>query len=204
MTSQIVHLIDDDAAVRHAVAFLLASSGIAVRAHESAPAFLEALSSIQPGCIITDIRMPGMSGLELQRELTARRIFLPVIVMTGHGDVPLAVQAMKAGAVDFIEKPFSDKTLLAAVQEAMARWEQDTARQCLRDEARTKLASLTPREREVLERLVDGLPNKSIAHELKISARTVEVHRANLMSKMGAHSLSELVRMALPSLPLDA
>ncbi len=197
MTASVVHLIDDDEAVRHALAFLLASSGFAVQAYKLASAFLETLSAVQPGCIITDVRMPGLSGLELQRELTNRRIFLPVVVMTGHGDVPLAVQAMKAGAVDFIEKPFSDDTLLSAVQEALARYTHDSVRQNSHDEVHARLHRLTPREREVLDGLIGGLPNKTIAYDLNISARTVEIHRANLMTKMEAGSLPELVRMVL-------
>ncbi len=138
-----------------------------------------------------------MSGLDLQRELVSRRIFLPVVVMTGHGDVPLAVQAMKAGAVDFIEKPFSDRTLLAAVREALARYAHDCVLQNSNNEVQAKLQRLTPREREVLDGLISGLPNKTIAYGLNISARTVEIHRANLMAKMGASSLPELVRMVL-------
>lgn len=197
MTAPMVHLIDDDEAVRHALAFLLVSSGVAVQAYESASAFLESLSCVQPGCIITDVRMPGMSGLDLQRELVSRRIFLPVVVMTGHGDVKLAVQAMKAGAVDFIEKPFSDGTLLAAVREALARYAHDCVLQNSNNEVQAKLQRLTRREREVLDGLISGLPNKTIAYDLNISARTVEIHRANLMAKMGAGSLPELVRMVL-------
>lgn len=197
MTAPIVHLIDDDEAVRHSLAFLLASSGFAVQAYETANRFLERLASVQPGCIITDVRMPGLSGLDLQRELVSRRIFLPVIVMTGHGDVPLAVRAMKAGAVDFIEKPFSDDTLLAAVQEALARHANDAARRTSHDDVLARMQRLTPRESEVLDGLISGLPNKTIAYDLNISARTVEIHRANLMMKMQAGNLPELVRMVL-------
>jgi two-component system response regulator FixJ len=138
-----------------------------------------------------------MSGLELQRALNNRRVFMPVIVMTGHGDVPLAVQAMKEGAVDFIEKPFSDETLLAAVREALARQAHESAQQASHKEFQTRLDRLTPRERQVMDGLVSGLPNKSIAYDLAISARTVEIYRANLMTKMQAHSLPELVRMVL-------
>ena len=191
----VVHLIDDDDAVRQAVAFLLTTSGFAVRVYESAPAFLEALPTVQPGCIVTDVRMPEMDGLELQRQLKARRIGLPVIIITGHGDVPLAVEAMKAGAVDFLEKPFSDDKLLSAIRVAIDRHAREAEREEIAT-IRAKLEALSPREREVLDGLVAGLPNKTIAYDLKISARTVEVHRANLMARMGAASLADLVRMA--------
>jgi two-component system response regulator FixJ len=144
---------------------------------------------------VTDVRMPGMDGLALQRELRARGIALPVIVITGHADVPLAVEAMKAGAVDFIEKPFSDESLLSAIRAAIDRHVEDARRAEEVAAIKAKLNALTPREREVLDGLVAGLPNKTIAYDLKISARTVEVHRANVMARMGAHSLADLVRM---------
>jgi two-component system response regulator FixJ len=191
----VVHLIDDDEGVRQAVAFLLATSGFAVRVYESADAFLEAVPNLRSGCIVTDVRMPGMDGLALQRELRARGIALPVIVITGHADVPLAVEAMKAGAVDFIEKPFSDESLLSAIRAAIDRHVEDARRAEEVAAIKAKLNALTPREREVLDGLVAGLPNKTIAYDLKISARTVEVHRANVMARMGAHSLADLVRM---------
>ncbi len=196
-TDAVVHLIDDDEAVRHAVAFLLATSGFAVRVYESASAFLDALPSVQPGCIVTDIRMPGMDGLALQRELKARDVTLPVIVITGHADVPLAVEAMKAGAVDFIEKPFADDTLLSAIRAAIDRHARDQRRDNEVTAIKARLASLSQREREVLDGLIAGMPNKTIAYDLKISARTVEVHRANLMTRMGADSVADLVRMVL-------
>jgi two-component system response regulator FixJ len=192
----VVHLIDDDDAVRQAVAFLLTTSGFAVRLYDSATAFLQAVPTLQPGCVVTDIRMPRMDGLALQRELKSRGVGLPVIVMTGHADVPLAVEAMKAGAVDFIEKPFADEKLLGAIRVAIDRHAKDRHREDEIVSIRQRLAALTPREREVLEGLVAGLPNKTIAYDLKISARTVEVHRANLMARMGAGSLADLVRMA--------
>jgi two-component system response regulator FixJ len=192
----VVHLIDDDDGVRRAVAFLLTTSGYAVRVYESAAAFLEALPTVQPGCIVTDVRMPEMDGLELQRQLKQRGIGLPVIVVTGHGDVPLAVEAMKAGAIDFIEKPFNDEKLLSAIRIAIDRHSRDASREDEIAAIRAKIEALSPREREVLDGLVAGLPNKTIAYDLKISARTVEVHRANLMARMGAGSLAELVRMA--------
>lgn len=191
----VVHLIDDDEGVRQALAFLLTTAGFAVRVYPSAASFLEGVATVQPGCIVTDIQMPGIDGLELQRQLTARQVRLPVIVMTGHGDVPLAVAAMKAGAADFIEKPFDDEALLSAVQLALDRQVRDARRGDDLTAIKAKLESLTGREAEVLEGLVAGYPNKTIAYDLQISARTVEIHRANVMSKMGARSLSELVRM---------
>jgi two-component system response regulator FixJ len=197
MADPVVHVIDDDEAVRQSLAFLLASSGFPVRIYDSAPAFLDALTALQPGCVLTDVRMPGMSGLDLQRELIARRITLPVIVMTGHGDVALAVEAMKAGAVDFIEKPFSDDTILDAIRAAFDRHARDAAQNGEAAAIAARIQTLTPREREVLDGLVAGLPNKTIAYDLDISPRTVEVHRANLMTKMAAASLPELVRMVL-------
>jgi len=194
-TDAVVHLIDDDEGVRQAVAFLLTTSGFAVRVYESAAAFLDALPSVQPGCVVTDVRMPGMDGLALQRELKTRGVSQPVIVITGHADVPLAVEAMKAGAVDFIEKPFNDDVLLSAIRVAIDRHGRDTRHSEEIAAIKAKLASLSPREREVLDGLVAGLPNKTIAYDLKISARTVEVHRANLMTRMGARSVADLVRM---------
>jgi two-component system, LuxR family, response regulator FixJ len=191
----VVHLIDDDDAVRQALAFLLTTSGHAVRVYDSAEAFLAALPSVQPGCIVTDVRMPGIDGLALQRELKTRAITLPVIVITGHGDVPLAVEAMKAGAVDFLEKPFDDEALLGAIRVAIDRHAHDSRRDGEIAAIKRRLDSLSPREREVLDGLVAGLPNKTIAYDLNISARTVEVHRANLMTRMGAHSVADLVRM---------
>jgi two-component system response regulator FixJ len=193
----VVHLIDDDDAVRQSLAFLLGTAGLAVRTYDSAVAFLKALPTVQAGCIVTDIRMPEIDGLELQRRLNGLNLGLPVIVITGHGDVPLAVEAMKAGAVDFIEKPFDDEALLAAVRTALDRHAKDERREAELAEIRTRLESLSARERQVLEGLVAGLPNKTIAYDLNISPRTVEVHRANVMTKMQATSLSDLVRMAL-------
>jgi two-component system, LuxR family, response regulator FixJ len=191
----VVHLIDDDDAVRQSLAFMLTASGFAVRVYESAMAFLDAIPTLQPGCIITDVRMPGMDGLELQQQLKHRHVTLPVIVVTGHGDVPLAVQALKCGAVDFIEKPFSDEALLSAIRIAADRQARNTGREDLIAAINGKLATLSVREMEVLEGLVVGHPNKTIAHDLQISARTVEVHRANVMTKMGAATLSDLLRM---------
>jgi len=195
--SQVVHVIDDDIAVRQSLAFLLSTAGLAVRVHESAVAFLSILPGAPGGCVVTDIRMPDMDGLELQRRLRANKIELPVIVITGHGDVALAVEAMKAGAIDFIEKPFDDEVLLAAIRSALARHDDQQQRESRIVEVRGRLMLLSDREREVLEGLVAGKPNKIIAYDLGISARTVEVYRANVMTKMQADSLSELVRMAL-------
>jgi two-component system response regulator FixJ len=197
MVNAVVHVIDDDESVRHALAFLLATSGIPVRVHESGDAFLQTVAGLQAGCILTDIRMPGIDGLALQRRLTELGINLPVIVMTGHGDVPMAVEAMKAGAVDFIEKPFNDDVLLAAIQTALDRSGEQSQRESEVAQITAKLNGLSVRERQVLDGLVAGQPNKTIAFDLDISPRTVEIHRANVMTKMGANSLSELVRMAL-------
>ena len=193
----VVHVIDDDESVRHALAFLLATSGMAVRVHESGDAFLQAVDGLQGGCIVTDIRMPGIDGLALQRRLTELGIKLPVIVMTGHGDVPLAVEAMKAGAVDFIEKPFDDDVLLSAIQSALGRYEEQGRRESEAAQIAAKANALSVRERQVLDGLIAGHPNKTIAYDLAISPRTVEIHRANVMTKMGANSLTDLVRMAL-------
>jgi two-component system, LuxR family, response regulator FixJ len=195
----IVHVIDDDEAVRQSLQFLLRASGVSARTYESASAFLNALPTVETGCIITDVRMPGISGIELLRRLGDMQIRMPVIVITGHGDVPLAVEAMKYGAVDFLEKPYEDELLLGSVRSALNRSQQDATRDAKRAEVEAHLATLTNREREVLEGLVAGKPNKIIAFDLAISPRTVEIYRANVMTKMGAASLSELVRMALVS-----
>jgi len=195
--SQVVHVIDDDADVRQSLAFLLSTAGLAVQVHESAVAFLKALPKVEVGCIVTDVRMPGMDGLELQRRLQADKTAIPVIVMTGHGDIALAVEAMKAGAVDFIEKPFDDEVLIGSIKSALARVRQESERDSATSEVRARLKLLSERERQVLEGLVAGKPNKIIAYDLGISPRTVEIYRANVMTKMQADSLSALVRMAL-------
>lgn len=193
----ITHVIDDDEAVRQSIEFLLRAANVDVRTYESAAAFLEAVGGVSSGCIVTDVRMPEMSGIDLLRRLRELRVTLPVIVITGHGDVPLAVEAMKAGAADFIEKPFDDDTILRAIRTALASSQSDGKRSAERGEIEERLKSLSQRERQVLDGLVAGQPNKIIAHNLSISPRTVEIYRANVMTKMKAPSLSDLVRMAL-------
>lgn len=198
MTSpNLVHVIDDDEAVRQSLAFLLRAARLDVRIYESAVAFLSALPTVTSGCIITDVRMPDISGVDLLRRLKELELAIPIIVITGHGDVQLAVEAMKIGAADFIEKPFNDEVLLAAVTSALDRSEKHLQREAERAGLHDRLAALSNREREVLEGLVAGKPNKIIAFDLGISPRTVEIYRANVMTKMNAGSLSELVRMAL-------
>ena len=195
-SESVVHVVDDDEAVRDSMAFLLRSAQLEVEAYESAVAFLGKAAGAA-GCVVTDVRMPEMTGIELVRRLKELGNKLPVIVMTGHGDVPLAVEAMKAGAVDFIEKPFDEATMLTAVRAALARGEAVEKRDAERVEIEQRLNRLSGRERDVLLGLVRGQPNKIIAHNLGISPRTVEVYRANVMAKMDAPSLSDLVRMAL-------
>jgi two-component system, LuxR family, response regulator FixJ len=193
----VVHVVDDDEAMRQSTAFLLRTANIQVQTYEAAIDFLNALSEAKPGCIVTDVRMPGMSGIELLHRLRDLKVSMPVIVITGHGDVPLAVEAMKGGAMDFIEKPFDDEVLLSAVRSALSAHTSGSKRQALKTTINSRLASLSNREREVLEGLVAGHPNKTIAYDLGISPRTVEIYRANVMTKMEAGSLSDLVRMAL-------
>jgi two-component system, LuxR family, response regulator FixJ len=192
-----VYIVDDDEAVRDSLSVLLESKAYTVGSFGSAPEFLAAAPSLPLGCLIVDIRMPEMDGLELQQRLIERTLNFPMIVITGHGDVPLAVRAMKAGAVDFIEKPFTSEVILDSLEAAHARLARPNEEDPAVAAAAAKLALLSPREREVLVGLVAGLPNKSIAYDLAISPRTVEIHRARVMDKMGARSLSELVRLAL-------
>ncbi len=192
-----VHVIDDDEAIRQSLAFLLQAAKLEVKTYSTAMAFLDALPDAASGCVITDVRMPGMSGVDLLRRLKELKIGVPVIVITGHGDVALAVEAMKVGAVDFLEKPFDDDVLLASVQSALKRQDGETKRHTERLEIEGRLAGLSNRERDVLGGLVAGRANKQIAFDLGISPRTVEIYRANLMNKMKAGSLSDLVRMAL-------
>jgi two-component system response regulator FixJ len=193
---QIVHLVDDDASVRRSVGFMLKTSGFQVQTYESGTELLKNSAQLELGCILLDIRMPGMDGLEVQQALQEKGVGLPVIIMTGHGDVGLAVKAMKAGAVDFIEKPFEKDALFSSLSEGFHRLSQKGVTGERRKDAEVKLQALTARERDVLEGLAQGLPNKTIAYDLGISPRTVEIHRANVMSKLGVRSLSEALRIA--------
>ncbi len=193
---RLIHLVDDDEAIRRSAGFMLKTSGFRVRTYELGDALLKEGPNLERGCILLDIRMPGMDGLEVQQALRERGIALPVIIMTGHGDVTLAVQAMKAGAVDFIEKPFEKAVLLDAIEQAFEQLSRSKAAKERAKEADVRLQALTPREREVLNGLAQGLPNKTIAYDLGISPRTVEIHRANLMTKLDVRSLSEALRIA--------
>ena len=192
----LVHLVDDDEAIRRSAGFMLKSSGFQVKAYESGVELMKQVRDLDPGCILLDIRMPGMDGLETQRALRDAGCMLPVIIMTGHGDVTVAVQAMKAGAVDFIEKPFEKAGLLTALSVGQEKLQQAAHKSTRAEEAQARLNVLTPRERDVLIGLVKGLPNKTIAYDLGISPRTVEIHRANLMEKLSVRSLSEALRIA--------
>ena len=193
---RLIHLVDDEAAIRRSASFMLKTSGFQVRAYESGLELLKSSAELETGCILLDIRMPGMDGLEVQQALKEKGVALPVIIMTGHGDVSLAVKAMKAGAVDFIEKPFEKAVLLAAIDQGIERLKRSDSSREQATDAAVRLKALTPREREVLDGLAQGLPNKSIAYDLGISPRTVEIHRANLMTKLGVRSLSEALRLA--------
>lgn len=197
MADDLVHVIDDDAAIRDSLCFLLETADLKAKAYESAVAFLEALPEVGGGCVVTDVRMPEMTGIELVRRLKTSGFSLPIVMITGHADVPLAVEAMKAGVADFIEKPFDDEVLLSAVRAALSQGEKDRQGQAESAEIAARIASLSGREREVLGGLVAGHANKVIAYDLGISPRTVEIYRANVMTKMKAASLSELVRMAM-------
>ena len=194
---RLVHLVDDDAAIRRSVGFMLKTSGHRVETYASGDELLRNSSKLSSGCILLDIRMPGMDGLEVQQALQEKGVILPVIIMTGHGDVSLAVKAMKAGAVDFIEKPFGKDALLASLDEAYRRLSHKSLTDDRARDAVVHLKALTGRERDVLDGLAQGLPNKTIAYDLGISPRTVEIHRARVMDKMQARSLSELVRLAI-------
>lgn len=191
----VVHVVDDDEAVRKSMAFLLAVSGFNVRLHESGAAFLDSGQPLENACLVTDLRMPGLNGVELLQRLRQQGTKIPAIVITGHGDVPMAVEAMKAGALDFIEKPFEDEVLLSAIRNAAAKL--GTVEEANISAVRNRFSELSEREREVMAGVVAGLANKSIAYDLKISPRTVEVHRSHVMAKMGARTLPELVRMTL-------
>jgi two-component system response regulator FixJ len=196
-TRATIFIVDDDMAVRDALKLLLRSVGQAVETYASAQEFLEAYSEDRPGCLVLDIRMPGMSGLELQQKLNERHSILPIIFITGHGDVPMAVEAMQAGAVDFIQKPFRDQDLIDRINQALEKDANNRAALGERNDIRKRLETLTPREREVLDLVVHGKANKVIAGDLKLSQRTVEIHRARVMEKMQASSLAHLVRMVL-------
>ena len=193
----VVHIVDDEEPVRNSLAFLLGAAGFAVRTHASATAFLEVAPDIRNGCLVTDLRMPDIDGVELLRQLRMRDAMLPAIVVTGHGDVQMAVEAMKNGALDFIEKPFSDEMLIESIRRAVAQASSDRDAAATEMRMKERLDSLSEREIQVLKGVVEGQANKTIAFELGISPRTVEVYRANLMSKMQAKSLAELVRMVM-------
>jgi two-component system response regulator FixJ len=192
-----VYVIDDDEAMRDSLEFLLSAAGFRVHLFDSAAAFVATLASAAVGCVVTDIRMPGMDGLELLRRVKGERIALPVVIMTGHGDVPLAVEAMRSGASDFVEKPFDDERLIGAIRTAISHASPAMKDDAASQQAAARIASLSGRERQVMEGLVAGLSNKTIARDHGISPRTVEVYRANVMTKMQAASLSELVQLAM-------
>lgn len=192
-----VHIVDDEEPVRKSLAFMLTMNGFAVRMHDSATDFVNFAAGARDAVLVTDLRMPDMSGVDLIRKLTVVNKAIPSVVVTGHGDVPMAVEAMRAGAVDFIEKPFDDELIIEAIRRAAGRLQTSVVEQQVIDDVKARLETLSERERQVLSAVVAGLPNKSIAYDLDISPRTVEVHRANVMAKMGAKSLPELVRMAL-------
>jgi two-component system response regulator FixJ len=193
---RLIHIVDDEEAIRRSAGFMRKTSGFTVSTYASGVAFLKDVRHADPGCILLDVRMPEMDGLEVQRTLAERGITMPVIVLTGHGDVNIAVKAMKAGAVDFIEKPFEKATLLTAIEAAFDRLNDVTGRAARAADASVLVAGLTGREQDVLKGLAEGLPNKTIAYDLGISPRTVEVHRANLMTKLNVRSLSDALRIA--------
>jgi RNA polymerase sigma factor (sigma-70 family) len=195
----VVNIVDDDAGVRTSIGMLLKSVGIPSSIYASAREFLDAHDASRPGCLVLDIRMPGMSGLDLQQELNARGVSLPIIFITGHGDVPMAVEAMRSGAFDFLQKPFRDQELIDRVQRALERDAENRRAAEERRQIRDRLETLTPREREVLELMAQGKPNKVMAGDLGLSQRTVEIHRAHVMEKMGADSVAQLVSMVLSS-----
>jgi FixJ family two-component response regulator len=194
-----VYIVDDDEGARNSLRFLLKSVGLAGATFASAQEFLASYSPEQPGCLVLDVRMPGMSGLELQQELNRRGAVIPVVFVTGHGDVPMAVEAIQQGAFDFVQKPYREQELLDRIQRALVKDKANRATLDERDRIRARLASLTPREREVMALMTRGKPNKVMAAELGLSQRTVEIHRAHVMEKSGARSIAQLIRMALDS-----
>lgn len=196
MTNRTVFLVDDDEAIRHSASFMLRHAGYTVKTYPDGLAFLDNVSSEQDGCILLDVRMPGMDGLAVQSALNHRGINMPVIILTGHGDVPVAVEAMKGGAVEFLEKPYEKQALVGAIDNAFNLLDNQMADDKRSREAKARLTELTPRERQVLECLVDGLTNKGVAQALSISPRTVEIHRAHMMEKLQADSLSSALRLA--------
>lgn len=196
-TPAMVFVVDDDAGVRASIRLLLRSVGIAATPMASAREFLDHFDPAQPGCLVLDIRMPGMSGLELQQQLNLRGAIIPVLFITGHGDVPMAVEAMRQGAIDFLQKPFRDQDLIDRIQKALARDRENRAALQQHEHIRRRVDALTARERQVLELLTQGKPNKVMAMELGISQRTVEIHRAHVMEKLGVRSVAQLVRMML-------
>lgn len=193
---RMIHIVDDEEAIRRSAGFMLKTSGFSVATYESGVAFLREVRHAEPGCILLDVRMPDMDGLEVQQTLLERGVAMPVIILTGHGDVSIAVRAMKAGAVEFVEKPFEKAVLLDAIAAAFERLEDSDKRAARAADAAVMIAALTGREQDVLKGLAEGLPNKTIAYDLGISPRTVEVHRANLMTKLGVRSLSDALRIA--------
>lgn len=194
--TRLIHLVDDDEAIRHSASFMLRHAGFRVKTYVDGVTFLEQAGEAEKGCILLDVQMPKMDGLQVQEALIERGVAMPVIVLTGHGDVAVAVRAMKAGAVDFVEKPYAKQTLVDALTRAFERLEARRREDVLADEARGLIEHLTAREKEVLHGLVDGQTNKEIAISLDISPRTVEIHRANVMEKMGASNLSTVLRIA--------
>ncbi len=196
MNSRTVFLVDDDEAIRHSASFMLRHAGYAVKTYPDGISFLEQVSEENAGCILLDVRMPGMDGLAVQSALNQRGINMPVIILTGHGDVPVAVEAMKGGAIEFLEKPYEKKALVSAIESAFVLLDNQSTDDKRSADAKAKLTSLTPRELEVLEYLVSGLTNKGVAQALSISPRTVEIHRAHMMEKLQADSLSNALRIA--------
>jgi len=194
-----VYVVDDDDAMRESLTWLIESVGLNVETYASADEFLESYYPGRPGCVLLDVRMPGMSGLELQGHLQKQQVTVPVIMITGHGDVPMAVRAMKSGAIDFIEKPFNDEQLLESIRNALAIDDTRRDEQSFKAEVASRLAQLTPRESEVMDMVTAGKSNKEIANTLGVSAKTVEAHRAKVMEKMEAGSLAELVRLVVSS-----